>query len=86
MATTASSYDITAINLLMILLVLVCKWSIVQLLCSSSYWPVVCVTLQGNMCSVYLYKQGREVDFPINVMQLVTPQKQDKVNTKVVAE
>ena len=32
------------------------------------------------MCSVYLYKQGREVDFPINVIQLVTPQKQDKVN------
>ena len=24
------------------------------------------------MCSVYLYKQGREVDFPINVIQLVT--------------
>ena len=35
---------------------------------------------QGNMCSVYLYKQGREVDFPINVIQLVTPQKQDKVS------
>ena len=34
------------------------------------------------MCSVYLYKQGREVDFPINVIQLVTPQKQDKVSTK----
>ena len=41
------------------------------------------------MCSVYLYKQGREVDFPINVIQLVTPQKQDKVNNpthhKIVA-
>ncbi|XP_065901538.1 transcription elongation factor SPT5-like [Dysidea avara] len=36
-------------------------------------------TIEGNMCSVYLYKQGREVDFPINVIQLVTPQKQDKV-------
>ena len=38
------------------------------------------------MCSVYLYKQELEVDFPINDIQLVTPQKQDKVNTTVVAE
>ena len=37
-------------------------------------------TIESNMCSVYLYKQGQEVDFPINAIQLVTPQKQDKVN------
>ena len=35
------------------------------------------------MCSVYLYKQRREVDFPINIIQLVTPQKQGKVITTV---
>ena len=49
-----------------------------------SYVLYVLLYRVTNMCSVYLYKQGREVDFPINVIQLVTPQKQDKVNTTVV--